>query len=210
MIMAWIAIKRSLWASGALRKLDGLKVFLSSKIEDDEMRKTAICSIRFAECALLLEAAALNYTVDYYHNCATGVIVPRSSPSHTQIVFFCNAACWSEDKKLLYLRVKLTLQLYKDTQAIHIRIGACWTQSEFAGRSSLLIDCFLSLERQRERKREKQMERRRGGGGRMWEREREREKRNLMKCKDYAPDSTVGSGSSSQVCSLLRRLPHTT
>lgn len=39
---------------------------------------------------------------------------------------------------------------------------------------------------------------------------REREKRNLMKCKDYSPDSTVGSGSSSQVCSLLRRLPHTT
>lgn len=98
MIMAWIAITRSLWASGALRKLDGLKVFLSSKIEDDEMRKTAICSIRFTECVLLLEAAALNYTVDYYHNCAAGVIVPPSSPSDTEIVFFCNAACWSEDK----------------------------------------------------------------------------------------------------------------
>lgn len=61
----------------------------------------------------------------------------------------------------MYRRVKLAFQLYKDTQAIHIRIGACWTQSEFAGQSSFLIDCFLSLERQREREADGKEERRR-------------------------------------------------
>lgn len=33
---------------------------------------------------------------------------------------------------------------------------------------------------------------------------------NLMKGRDYSPDSTAGSVSASQVCSVLTRLPHTT
>lgn len=64
---------------------------------------------------------------------------------------------------------------------------------------------FLSLEKDGEI--EKQMEYRRG----MKERKKgEWGEFFLRKCKDYSPDSTVGSGSSSQVCSLLRRPPHTT
>lgn len=37
------------------------------------MVKTAICScpIKFAKCVLLLEAKALNYSVDYYHPAAS-------------------------------------------------------------------------------------------------------------------------------------------
>ncbi len=84
------------------------------------MQKTAICyrRIKFIECVLLLEAAALNYSVDYYHNSATEVVVPTRL-SQTQTLFSSVMQLAGLADMEYCIRVKLALQLYKDTSAIH-------------------------------------------------------------------------------------------
>lgn len=65
-----------------------LKPSFCGEIEHNQIGKTAICScpIKLTECVLLLEATALNYSVDYYQNSAAAVILPTHF-SQIQILF---------------------------------------------------------------------------------------------------------------------------
>lgn len=76
------------------------------------------CPIKFLECVLLLEAAALNYSVDYYHDSATVVVVPAPL-SQIQTLFSYETQVTVLQNEKRCIRVALTLQLYKDTSAIH-------------------------------------------------------------------------------------------
>lgn len=134
------------------------------------MLKTAICScpIKFTKCVLLLEARALNYSVDHYHAAASEYqLIP---PRHRYC--FLISCIWLEcGLKSLWERVKFQLQL--SDKASQSR--------QLTDLQQVRVDSFIL---------------------------------HLSVCrnwpqKDHYPP-TPESGSSAQVCSGLRSLPHTT
>lgn len=108
----------------------------SSEVKHNDMTKTAICfcPIKFTECVLLLEAAALNYSVDYDHYSATIVTVATLlSPTQTLFSFVKQLALVQDIKfciRELYLDYNFTR-----THQPYMSTGACCTQSEFVSES---------------------------------------------------------------------------